>query len=67
MLIFLKDELAKVSVSKWEVEKIIDRKLDEKLGKFPTKDEFYKIMDELMGELRDSRMDREILNGKVSA
>jgi predicted nuclease with TOPRIM domain len=42
-----------------EIEKIIDEKLDEKFdqkfGIFPTKDEFYGKMDEVMGELKSIR------------
>ena len=49
-----------------KLEQKLEEKLEEKLGRFPTKEEFYKRMDELMKELQDSRDDRVILSGRVS-
>lgn len=37
------------------IEKLIDRKLDEKIKFLPTKDEFYTSMDKLMKELSTIR------------
>lgn len=35
-----------------EIEKLIDRKLEEKLKNLPSKDEFFAYMDKAMGELQ---------------
>lgn len=39
----------------------LDQKLREHLGNFPTKDEFYRMMDKLMGELDTSRNEQVLL------
>jgi len=38
----------------------------EELGNFPTKDEFYNSMDQIMGELKATRQEQTILAGKSS-
>lgn len=46
-----------------EIEKILDQKLDEKFDQrfshLPTKDDFFNKMDEVMGELKAIREERE--------
>ena len=44
------------------IETQIDAKLDEKIGKLPTKDEFYTRMDEIMGELKTVREEQSFLS-----
>lgn len=46
-----------------EIEQIIDEKLDQKIKFLPTKDEFYRKMDELMGEVQDMREDLTVFSG----
>jgi hypothetical protein len=40
-----------------EVDDALEQKLEEKLGKYPTKDEFYISMDKLMKELETIRQE----------
>jgi len=47
--------LRQTFASKYDVETIVDRKLDEKIGKLPTKDLFLSRMDKLSGEIRTIR------------
>lgn len=47
-----------------EIEKLIDEKLEERLKYLPTKDEFYKAMDELMGEIKAVRQELTIGAGQ---
>ncbi|MBI3385046.1 hypothetical protein HY030_02535 [Candidatus Gottesmanbacteria bacterium] len=47
-----------------EIEKLIDKKLDTKLAFLPSKDEFYKMMDELMGEIRTVREEMAMMNNR---
>ena len=49
-----------------EIEKLLDKKLDEKIKFLPTKDEFFSKMDEVMGELKTIREQQEIITGKTS-
>lgn len=39
-----------------------DEKLDDKIGKLPTKEEFYEQVDKLMKELKDSREEQVMLS-----
>lgn len=48
--------------SKDDIEKIVDQKLSEKIGNLPTKEEFYKNNDKIMGELKAIREEQAILN-----
>jgi len=48
-----------------EVEEIIDRKLDEKLGTYPTKDKYYQQEAKLMGEIKATREDQVMLTNQV--
>ena len=48
-----------------EVEEIIDRKLDEKLGTYPTKDKYYHQTAQLMGEIKATREDQIMLTSQV--
>jgi len=43
------------------IDEELDIKLDEKLGKYPTKDEYYKREDQMMGELKAIREDLAVL------
>lgn len=53
-----------------EIERIVDEKLDEKLDQkfdeklknLPTREEFFAIMSELMGELKTSREEQIVLS-----
>jgi len=51
------------------IEEIVDRKLEEKfeekLAFLPTKDEFYTVMDKVMGELQAIRESNEMLNSRM--
>ena len=49
-----------------EIEKLIDQKLKLRLKHLPTKDEFYKAMDQIMGELKTMRETYEIMVPKVA-
>jgi len=49
-----------------EIEKVIEKKLEEKLKLLPTKDEFSSKMDELMGELSAIRDEQTIISHQVS-
>lgn len=49
-----------------EIEKLIDSKLKERLKGLPTKEEFYKAMDQIMGELQKMRETYEILAPKAA-
>ncbi len=44
------------------IETQIDAKLDEKIGKLPTKEEFYSRMDEMMGEIKTAREEQSVLS-----
>jgi hypothetical protein len=44
----------------------LDGKLDEKLGYLPTKDDFYGMMDKVMGELKAIREEVTVLSHQVS-
>lgn len=49
-----------------EIEKLIDERLDEKIKHLPNKDEFYKAMSEIMGELKKMRETYELAEPKIS-
>lgn len=49
-----------------KIESLIDEKFDEKLKFLPTKDEFYGKMDEVMGELKAIREEKDMLTYRVS-
>lgn len=49
-----------------EVDDIVEKKLNDKLKNFPTKEEFFDNTDKIMGELKAIREDNEILNGRTS-
>lgn len=44
-----------------KLEEKLEQKFNEKLGNFPTKDEFYKMMDKLIGELETIRNEQIII------
>ncbi|PJE67571.1 hypothetical protein COU95_01635 [Candidatus Shapirobacteria bacterium CG10_big_fil_rev_8_21_14_0_10_40_9] len=46
-----------------EIEKIVDKELEEKIKFLPTKDEFYGKMDELMGEVKAIREEQAVISG----
>ena len=48
-----------------KLDEVLDKKLEEKLSHLPSKEEFYKKMDEIMGELKTIREGQEILTHKV--
>lgn len=48
-----------------DLEKLIDEKLDEKIKHLPNKHEFFKAMDEIMGELKSLRESYEIIGPQV--
>ena len=48
-----------------KLDEALDKKLEEKLSHLPSKEEFYKKMDEIMGELKTIREGQEILTHKV--
>ncbi len=50
---------------RFELEKIITP-LEEKIAFLPTKDEFYKMMDEWIGEVKEYRQERVFLSSRVS-
>ena len=43
-----------------QIENIIEEKLEEKMKFLPTKDEFFKMMDKIMGELNTIRQELKI-------
>ena len=49
-----------------EIEKLFDKKLDEKIKFLPTKDEFYEKMDKLIGEIKASREEHSAISGRQS-
>lgn len=49
-----------------QIEKLIEEKFSEKLKFLPTKDEFYRKMDEVMGELKAIREELAAVTGRVS-
>lgn len=49
-----------------EIENLIAEKLDEKLAILPTKEEFYKKMDEAMGELKAIREENAVNSHRLS-
>lgn len=71
-VVMLLDEFSKVFATKNDL-KDLEQRLEERFdelreefdGKFVNKDEFCGAMDDLMKELKDSREDREILNGRT--
>lgn len=46
-----------------EINKLIDKKFDEKLKYLPTKDEFFGAMDKLMKELKAMREEVTVVTG----
>ena len=48
------------------IDERLDGKLDEKLGYLPTKDDFYGMMDKVMGELKAIREEVTVLSHQVS-
>lgn len=48
------------------VEKVVDRKLKQKVGNLPTKEHFDQRMDELMGEIKAEREENTILEDRSS-
>lgn len=44
----------------------LDGKLDEKLGYLPTKDDFYGMMDQVMGELKAIREEQAVQSQHLS-
>lgn len=49
-----------------EIGDIVDSKLEERLKYLPTKDEFAKRMDEVMGELQTIREEQTLISGSLS-
>lgn len=49
-----------------QLEKLMDEKVKEGIGLLPTKEEFFKKMDEVMGELKGIRESNTILNERTS-
>ncbi|MEK7112839.1 MAG: hypothetical protein AAB875_06020 [Patescibacteria group bacterium] len=49
-----------------EIDEKLEQKLDEKLKNFPTKEEFFEKMDEVMVELKAIREDHAVLVHQVS-
>ncbi len=49
-----------------KLEEKLEAKLEEKLGRYPTKDEFYTAMDQLMTELKAIREEQAALTFRVS-
>jgi len=49
-----------------EIEKLIDEKIGKRLGLLPTKDEFFKAMDQISAELKDMRETYELASPKIS-
>lgn len=47
------------------VDDSLEKKLDEKLKNFPTKEEFFSKMDEVIGELKDIREENTALGHQV--
>jgi uncharacterized protein YPO0396 len=48
------------------IDERLDEKLNEKSGHLPTKDEFYGMMDKVMGELKAIREEIGVLGDQVS-
>ena len=48
------------------IDEVMERKLDEKLKNFPTKEEFFNRMDEVMSELKVIREETTVLSHQVS-
>ena len=48
------------------IDESLEKKLDEKLKNFPTKEEFFNKMDEVMGELKVIREETSVLSHQVS-
>ncbi len=48
------------------IDEAMESKLDEKLSKFPTKEEFFNRMDEVMSELKIIREETTVLSHQVS-
>lgn len=49
-----------------EIEKIVKAIIGEEIKNLPTRDEFYKRTDEMMGELRTIRQEQKLNTGKLS-
>lgn len=49
-----------------KLDRKLDEKLDEKLKYLPSKDEFYTMMDQIMGELKAIREEHELMAYRVS-
>lgn len=49
-----------------EIDEKLEQKLEEKLKNFPTKEEFFSRMDEVMGELKVIREEVTVLSHQVS-
>lgn len=48
------------------VDEVLEKKLEEKLKHFPSKDEFFSKMDEIMKELKGIREEKDVLSHQVS-
>jgi hypothetical protein len=48
------------------IDEKLDEKLDDKLGHLPTKDEFYGMMDKVMGELKAIREEQAVQSQHLS-
>lgn len=46
-----------------KLEQKLEEKLNEKLGRYPTRDEFFKSMDMIMGELETIRNEQILITG----
>ena len=49
-----------------EIEKLIGEKIGQKIDHLPTKDEFYKMMDNIIGEIEKMRQELAITNHHLS-
>jgi len=49
-----------------KLEQKLEEKLEEKLGRLPTKEEFYQMMDKLMGELKGHREERAAMKSRFN-
>lgn len=65
MTLTKKDLQAIRDLVKITVDDELEEKLNEKLKNFPTKDEFFSRMDEIMTELKAMREEQKILTHKV--
>jgi len=49
-----------------QIEDIVDRKVGDKTSGLPTKDDFFKSMDEVMGELKTIREEQALISHRVT-